>query len=59
MRLTTDEILKNSFVVTIDDERVQAFNQRFLDQGLLLPKKFIGFEIDEDFLTMHFQTFKK
>ena len=59
MRLSTDEILKNSLVVTIDDERVQAFNQRFLDQGLPLPKKFIGYEIEEDFLLRHFQMLRK
>ncbi len=55
MHLTTDEILKNSLVVTIDDERLQAFNQRFLDQGLPVPKKFIGYEIEEKFLLQHFQ----
>lgn len=59
MRLTTEEILHNSFVVTIDNERISIFNTWFSEQNLLLPHKFIGYEMDDRYLTYQFQTLIK
>lgn len=43
MRLTAKELLKNSFVITIDDERYNLFKQTFKASGLMpLPKRFDG-----------------
>ena len=56
MKLTTEEILNNSFVVTIDSERVSLFNSWFKEQNLTIPKTFIGYELTEDFIIKQFQT---
>lgn len=59
MRLTTEEILHNSFVVTIDGERVALFNSWFASQGLAVPKAFTGYELPEMFLKQQFQCFRR
>lgn len=55
MKLSTEEILNNSFVVTIDSERVSRFNSFFEEQGLTIPRTFIGYELTEDFVIKQFQ----
>lgn len=55
MTLNTEEILNNSFVVTIDGERVAVFYKWFEEQGLRLPEKFIGYELTRDYLLKQFQ----
>lgn len=50
--------MRNSFVVTIDSERFNAFRSEFLSanfQEELLPKKFIGYEIVDEYLTNEFK----
>ena len=58
MRLTTEEILHNSFVVTIDGERVAVFRKWFEDQGLIVPGTFEGYEILTPFFRQQFTCFK-
>lgn len=58
MVLNSEEILKNSFVVTIDEARYKAFVEAFALMGIpsdLLPKKFIGYEISEEYLLSNFK----
>ena len=58
MNLTAENILKNSFVVTIDSKRYDAFKNEFLSAGFpeeLLPKKYIGYEITDEYVTNEFK----
>lgn len=58
MTLAFEEIMKNSFVVTIDSKRYNAFKNSFLSANFpeeLLPKKFIGYELVDGFLTSEFK----
>ena len=58
MILAFEEIIKNSFVVTIDNKRFNAFKDAFLSAGFsekLLPKKFIGYEISNEYLINTFK----
>lgn len=45
MNIELNDILKNSFVITVDDERYDAFVKNFADAGLNTPspQKFVGF----------------
>ena len=50
--------MQNSFVVTIDSKRYFSFKSSFLSANFpeeLLPKKFIGYEATDEFLTSEFK----
>ena len=50
--------MQRSFVVTIDDERFNAFKQSLSSIGIpqnLFPRRFIGYEITEKFLIDNFK----
>ena len=58
MNLSFEEIMKKSFVVSIDNERLNVFKQRLLENGFseeILPKHFIGYEISDKYLTDNFK----
>ena len=58
MTLTSEEIMQNSFVVTIDSERFSVFRSELLSADFpeqLLPKKFIGYEITDEYLIRAFK----
>lgn len=42
MRISADELMRHSFVITIDDKRWEQFNRLFAAHGLILPQKFQG-----------------
>ena len=58
MIISFEEIMQRSFVVTIDDERFNAFNQGLSSIGIsqnLFPRRFIGYEITDKFLIDNFK----
>lgn len=52
MKIPPDDILRNSFVVSIDNERFLAFQNAF-ESCQIIPKKFKGYEITDEYLLAH------
>lgn len=59
MRLTTEQILQNSFAVTIDGERFAQLEQAFQKENLIVPHKFVGYSALDTFLINQFQSLKR
>ena len=56
MTLTSSQILSSSFVVTINEDRYNAFVSEFEAAKIpILPKKFIGYEIEDSYLISAFK----
>ena len=56
MNLSIDKILQNSFVITINEDRFNAFSTEFKKHGFTtLPQKFIGFEVSDRYLLNTFR----
>ena len=54
--------MNNSFVVTIDNERYSAFESWLTEAGVdksLFPKKFRGYEIEEEYLIKNFKVLEE
>ena len=58
MYLTTSQIMQNSLVVSIDNERFLAFQEAFQKEKLQVPKKFVGYEIMNKSFISQFQSFR-
>lgn len=43
MTISTQELFDHSFVISVYDERLQAFKRRFQKEGLPVPRTFTGF----------------
>ena len=58
MKLSFEEIMKGSFVVTIDNERFNVFQKVFSENNIplkLFPKRLIGYEISDNYLIDSFK----
>ena len=62
MKLTFEQIMNNSFVVTIDNERFAAFEKGLSTANIpdeLFPRKYTGYEITDEYLLSHFRFLKE
>lgn len=44
MDISLDSLFEHGFVISISDERLNAFKRRFLEEGLPIPRVFTGFQ---------------
>lgn len=45
MKIELDALMENSFVITVHEDRFQNFYTTFVNNGLMSPRKFIGYTI--------------
>ena len=43
MDISLDSLFEHSFVISVNDERLNIFKRRFLEEGLPVPRVFTGF----------------
>ena len=43
MDISLDSLFEHSFVISVSDERLNAFKKRFLEESLPIPRVFTGF----------------